>query len=39
MRTKTKIWISIAASIVVSAVTAYFAFSLIREMSNDFVNP
>ena len=36
MRAKAKIWISIAASIAVSAVIAYFAFSLLREMSNDF---
>ena len=36
MRAQTKIWISIAASLAVSAVIAYFAFSLMREMSNDF---
>ena len=36
MRTQTKIWISIAASMVVSTVIAYFAFSIVREMSHDF---
>jgi PAS domain S-box-containing protein len=36
MRAKSKIWISIAASLAVSAVIVYFAFSIIREMSYDF---
>ena len=36
MRAQFKIWISIAASLAVSAVIAYFAFSLVREMSSDF---
>ena len=36
MRAQTKIWTSIAASLAVSAVIAYFAFSLVREMSRDF---
>jgi PAS domain S-box-containing protein len=36
MRAQTKIWTSIAASLAVSAVIAYFAFSLVREMSGDF---
>jgi PAS domain S-box-containing protein len=36
MRTQTKIWISIAASLAVSAVMAYFAFSIVRGMSHDF---
>ena len=36
MRAQSKIWISIAASLAVSAVIAYFAFSLVREMSHDF---
>jgi PAS domain S-box-containing protein len=36
MRAQTKIWISIAAALAVSAVIVYFAFSSLREMSNDF---
>jgi PAS domain S-box-containing protein len=36
MRVQSKIWISIAASLAVSAVIAYFAFSLMRQMSHDF---
>lgn len=36
MRAQTKIWISIAASLAVSAVIAYFAFSIVRGMSHDF---
>jgi PAS domain S-box-containing protein len=36
MRAQAKIWISIAVSIAVSGVIAYFAFSLVREMSHDF---
>ena len=36
MRAQSKIWISIAASLAVSAVIAYFAFSIVREMSHDF---
>ena len=35
MRAQSKIWISIAVSLAVSAVIAYFAFSLVREMSSD----
>ena len=36
MRAQSKIWISIAASLVVSAVMVYFAFSIVRGMSHDF---
>ena len=36
MRAQAKIWTSIAASLAVSAVIAYFAFSLMQEMSYDF---
>jgi len=36
MRAQSKIWISIAASLAVSAVIAYFAFSIVRGMSHDF---
>jgi PAS domain S-box-containing protein len=36
MRAQTKIWTSIAASLAVSALIAYFAFSLVRDMSRDF---
>jgi PAS domain S-box-containing protein len=36
MRARSKIWISIAASFVVSAVMVYFAFSIVRGMSHDF---
>ena len=36
MRAQSKIWISIAASLAVSAVMVYFAFSIVRGMSHDF---
>jgi PAS domain S-box-containing protein len=36
MRAQTKIWISIAVSLTVSAVIAYFAFSIVRGMGHDF---
>ncbi len=36
MRAQSKIWISITASLVVAAVIAYFAFIIVRGMSNDF---
>ena len=36
MRAQSKIWISIAASLAVSAAIAFLAFSLVQEMNHDF---
>lgn len=36
MRAQSNIWVSIAASLVISAVMVYFAFSILRGMSHDF---